>query len=1010
MESEKSPPHGSHNNNNNNNNTSASGKAAGNFGPYNVGKTIGRGAFAKVKVAEHVQTHQKVALKVISRRLTEANPMLLQKLRREIRILSALHHPHTTALFDVFQTESDIILVLEYVSHQDLQMYISVNGHVCEVVARRMFQQLISALDYCHRHRIAHRDIKAENVMLQGDELDIKLGDFGLSSILYDSTFFQTSCGTLHYSAPEVVSGLLYGIEADVWSAGVLLYAMIFGSLPFDNEDTQAMIHAVKTATYSFPDHPEVSTGVMDLIRKMLVPNPLHRPTMADILDHPWVSLKFPTHLITLRNIDIHETMQLGLEYMEDRERQCGEDDPDVRAVVANLYREPVEKVSARIQKELVKDMVLPQRITDCTSRVRRVGLKERSSSSTATTATPPLSSSSSSSASGQTPKLLSDILIKSASAMDAQMWPPSLTAIPLAKVVLRNRSHDMYIAFKLLQHQKLRRTLRTCHQQDTPQLGVNGGGGGGSGNCGVGVGFLNRVIMKDCTAFNSSGCVVVPSSPGLTLSMSTAYSGSGFLREDSSTIITQSATLDRLVDIRLSSDELWREGYNQVVTPRWKSATAPPSNRSGSQFRRLSMTSLSSSNPLPPLLPHSSTTPDAAATFTHHHHHHHQALTPTPHRLPDPLSRGSTSDVWTSRRLPDRLLAHRPREEEGESGAAAESQSQYPPSSVFSNRQDAQGCGRAEDGEHVSGSTSRSMHLLQPMDLMSAAQRGERHTTPHVHAHAPADEADCHPPIGSLTAPSFSFSPVARNEGEEGSEAGAGAGAGGGAGAGAGRDVLIAPPYPTANPPERAKPAAVEDVSESLRCTANSPFLALLEQQNVWPLQTPQVPPPQHHHPFKLLPAVTKLPPPAHSHENSSITMNNSSSCFTASPSMTVTVAAPTPRFGELIRNGVLFDASSSRSTMRHVYQALKEEGFVWKVRGPFSLTCIKQPYTRLNVCLYKMSDSEQVVDFRIAPICGMPAVDDCARLVERLRSLSDRLSRARELRLSKRPLSLFE
>ncbi|KAG0734589.1 hypothetical protein G6F62_012055 [Rhizopus arrhizus] len=157
------------------------------------------------------------------------------RVKREIQYLKLLRHPHIIKLYEVITTPTDIIMVIEYAG-KELFNYIVEKGKLSEDDARRFFQQIICAVEYCHRHKIAHRDLKPENLLLDANN-NVKIADFGLSNIMTDGDFLKTSCGSPNYAAPEVISGRLYaGPEVDVWSCGVILYVMLCGRLPFDDE------------------------------------------------------------------------------------------------------------------------------------------------------------------------------------------------------------------------------------------------------------------------------------------------------------------------------------------------------------------------------------------------------------------------------------------------------------------------------------------------------------------------------------------------------------------------------------------------------------------------------------------------------------------------------------------------------------------------------------------------------------------------------------------------------
>ncbi|KAI9720477.1 MAG: Protein kinase [Chrysothrix sp. TS-e1954] len=263
------------------------------LGQYTMIKTLGEGSFGKVKLAVHQVTGQKVALKIISRRKLMARDMA-GRVEREIQYLQLLRHPHIIKLFTVITTPGEIIMVLEYAG-SELFNYIVENGKMREDKARKFFQQIVCAVEYCHRHKIVHRDLKPENLLLD-DQLHVKIADFGLSNIMTDGNFLKTSCGSPNYAAPEVISGKLYaGPEVDVWSCGVILYVLLVGRLPFDDDYIPTLFKKIAQGSYSMPAY--LSPGAMRLIKKMLHVSPVHRITVQEIRNDPWFTKDLPEYL-----------------------------------------------------------------------------------------------------------------------------------------------------------------------------------------------------------------------------------------------------------------------------------------------------------------------------------------------------------------------------------------------------------------------------------------------------------------------------------------------------------------------------------------------------------------------------------------------------------------------------------------------------------------------------------------------------------------------------------------
>ncbi|KAL7482342.1 hypothetical protein ACHAW6_008026 [Cyclotella cf. meneghiniana] len=264
------------------------------IGQYLLGKNLGIGAFGKVKLATHAITGHKVAVKILNKAKIKQLGME-EKVQREINILHLCTHPHIIRLYEVIDTPTDIFLVNEYVSGGELFDYIVSKGRLSADEARNFFHQIISGVEYCHFQKIVHRDLKPENLLLDSN-LNIKIADFGLSNLMRDGDFLRTSCGSPNYAAPEVISGHLYaGPEVDVWSCGVILYALLCGSLPFDDESIPSLFKKIKSGMYSLPSH--LSQLARNLIPRMLEVDPMKRITIPEIRLHPWFQHKLPPYL-----------------------------------------------------------------------------------------------------------------------------------------------------------------------------------------------------------------------------------------------------------------------------------------------------------------------------------------------------------------------------------------------------------------------------------------------------------------------------------------------------------------------------------------------------------------------------------------------------------------------------------------------------------------------------------------------------------------------------------------
>jgi len=269
------------------------------IGHYILGETLGVGTFGKVKIGEHQLTKHKVAVKILNRQKIK-NLDVVGKIRREIQNLKLFRHPHIIKLYQVISTPTDIFMIMEYVSGGELFEYIVKHGKLKEHEARRFFQQIISGVDYCHRHMVVHRDLKPENLLLDST-LHVKIADFGLSNMMMDGEFLRTSCGSPNYAAPEVISGKLYaGPEVDIWSCGVILYALLCGTLPFDDEHLPTLFRKIKSGVFPIPDY--LNKSVVNLLCHMLQVDPLKRASIDDIKKHDWFQKDLMPYLFPVYN------------------------------------------------------------------------------------------------------------------------------------------------------------------------------------------------------------------------------------------------------------------------------------------------------------------------------------------------------------------------------------------------------------------------------------------------------------------------------------------------------------------------------------------------------------------------------------------------------------------------------------------------------------------------------------------------------------------------------------
>uniref|UniRef100_A0A7N0UY87 non-specific serine/threonine protein kinase n=1 Tax=Kalanchoe fedtschenkoi TaxID=63787 RepID=A0A7N0UY87_KALFE len=257
-------------------------------GKYELGRTIGEGTFAKVKFARNTLTGEPVAIKVLDKEKVLKHKMA-EQIRREIATMKLIKHPNVVRLFEVMGSKTKIFIVMEFVTGGELFDKIVNHGRMKEDEARKYFQQLINAVDYCHSRGVYHRDLKPENLLLDASG-NLKVSDYGLSALsqqVRDDGLLHTTCGTPNYVAPEVLEDRGYdGATADVWSCGVILFVLLAGYLPFDDPNLMNLYKKISAAEFTCP--PWLSFGAMKFLAKILDPNPLTRLTIPEILKDGW--------------------------------------------------------------------------------------------------------------------------------------------------------------------------------------------------------------------------------------------------------------------------------------------------------------------------------------------------------------------------------------------------------------------------------------------------------------------------------------------------------------------------------------------------------------------------------------------------------------------------------------------------------------------------------------------------------------------------------------------------
>jgi BR serine/threonine kinase len=253
------------------------------FGNYRLGETIGSGTTGKVKYAKHISTGKEYAIKFIKKSQFRVSNSLEAKTRREIALMKLLDHPHVLKLIECLESRHKICLVLEHAGRGELFDYLVSRGRLPRAEAFSFFRELVYGLDYLHEHGICHRDLKPENLLLDHAG-HLKIADFGFARWMRANTA-ETACGSPHYLAPEIVSGVAYdGRKADVWSCGVILYALLSGTLPFNDKSMRTLITKVQSGRFSIPS--SFDADVADLITQMLQVRVSSRITLAGVKQH----------------------------------------------------------------------------------------------------------------------------------------------------------------------------------------------------------------------------------------------------------------------------------------------------------------------------------------------------------------------------------------------------------------------------------------------------------------------------------------------------------------------------------------------------------------------------------------------------------------------------------------------------------------------------------------------------------------------------------------------------
>ncbi|XP_044484237.1 CBL-interacting serine/threonine-protein kinase 1-like isoform X3 [Mangifera indica] len=278
------------------------------LGNYELGRTLGEGNFGKVKLAKKLDSGQAFAVKILEKnRIIDLK--ITDQIKREIATLKLLKHPNVIRLHEVLASKSKIYMVLEYVTGGELFDRIASKRRLPEAEGRKLFQQLIDGISYCHNKGVFHRDLKLENILVDSNR-NIKISDFGLSALpqhFRDDGLLHTTCGSPNYVAPEVLANRGYdGATSDIWSCGIILYVILTGYLPFDDRNL-AVLYQKKFQIFKGDTKiPEwLSPGAQNMLRRILEPNPIKRITMSDIKADEWFKQDYTPEDLNDKDEDI---------------------------------------------------------------------------------------------------------------------------------------------------------------------------------------------------------------------------------------------------------------------------------------------------------------------------------------------------------------------------------------------------------------------------------------------------------------------------------------------------------------------------------------------------------------------------------------------------------------------------------------------------------------------------------------------------------------------------------
>lgn len=295
------------------------------FNGYKMLNEIGQGAFATVYKAEEIETKTIYAIKAVAK-ASLGSKEDQNRFQREIDSMAVMRHENIVQLYNFFSDETNFYMVMDYCPNGELYDFIIKNGKIQENTAALLFQQIVSAISYCHSYGVAHRDLKPQNILIQKFPF-IKVADFGLCGYVKEDELMKTFCGSPAFCAPECISKVNYdGRKSDIWSLGVILFAMLTGEFPWNLSNTSVMVQQILTADFTFPNY--LNQQSKDLISKMLKVNPNDRISMEDILKHPFLKLAQNANIVKRHSLTVKppKLPKLPLNSLEQMTKLSGRD------------------------------------------------------------------------------------------------------------------------------------------------------------------------------------------------------------------------------------------------------------------------------------------------------------------------------------------------------------------------------------------------------------------------------------------------------------------------------------------------------------------------------------------------------------------------------------------------------------------------------------------------------------------------------------------------------------